>query len=67
VRHPIHASLLGLLLAAGITITHWPALPAFLAVFLVGTEIRVRVEEARFGSDFQACRRPTAAYMPFVR
>jgi protein-S-isoprenylcysteine O-methyltransferase Ste14 len=71
VRHPIYASLLGLLLATGITITQWPALFASLAIFLVGTEIRVRVEDAllaaRFGADFEAYRQRTAAYIPFVR
>ena len=71
VRHPIYASLLGLLLATGITITRWPALLASLAIFLVGTEIRVRVEDAllraRFGAEFEAYRRWTAAYIPFVR
>jgi protein-S-isoprenylcysteine O-methyltransferase Ste14 len=71
VRHPFYASLLGLLLATGITTTHWPALPASLAVFLVGTGIRVRAEDAllgaRFGADFHAYRRRTAAYIPFVR
>lgn len=71
VRHPIYASLLGLLLATGITITQWPALAVSLAVFLAGTEIRVRVEdallEARFGADFEAYRKRTAAYIPFVR
>jgi protein-S-isoprenylcysteine O-methyltransferase Ste14 len=70
-RHPIYASLLGLLLGTGITITAWPALLASLAVFLVGTEIRVRVEDAllaaRFGADFEAYRKRTAAYIPFVR
>ncbi len=71
IRHPIYASLLGLLLATGFTITQWPALLASLAVFLVGTEIRVRVEDAllaaRFGADFEAYRKRTAAYIPFVR
>ena len=71
VRHPIYASLLGLLLATGITITQWPALLASLAIFLVGTEIRVRVEDAllgaRFGAEFEAYRNRTAAYIPFVR
>jgi protein-S-isoprenylcysteine O-methyltransferase Ste14 len=71
IRHPIYASLLGLLLATGLTITQWPALLASLAVFLVGTEIRVRVEDsllaASFGADFEAYRKRTAAYIPFVR
>lgn len=71
VRHPIYASLLALLLATGITIAQWPALAASVAVFLVGTEIRVYVEDAllarRFGAEFDAYRKRTAAYIPFVR
>lgn len=71
VRHPIYASLLALLLATGIAITRWPALAAAVVVFLLGTEIRVRAEDAllaaRFGEQFDAYRARTAAYIPFVR
>ena len=72
VRHPIYASLLGLLLATGFTITAVAGAGlASLAVFLVGTEIRVRAEDAllaaRFGAEFEAYRKRTAAYIPFVR
>lgn len=71
VRHPIYASLLALLLATGILITQWAALAVAVVVFLVGTEIRVRAEDAllaaRFGEEFDAYRARTAAYIPFVR
>lgn len=71
VRHPIFASLLALLVATGILITRWPALAAAVVVFLAGTEIRVRAEDAllaaRFGGVFEAYRARTAAYIPFVR
>ncbi|MCL5742542.1 MAG: isoprenylcysteine carboxylmethyltransferase family protein [Acidobacteria bacterium] len=71
VRHPIYASLLALLLATGITITQWTALAVSVLIFLMGTEIRVRVEDAllarRFGAEFDAYRKRTAAYIPFVR
>lgn len=71
VRHPIFASLLALLVATGILITEWPALALAMAVFLAGTEIRVRAEDAllaaHFGGKFEAYRARTAAYIPFVR
>jgi len=40
-------------------------------VFLAGTEIRVRTEDAllasRFPQEFEAYRRSVRAYIPFVR
>ncbi|MCE5306944.1 MAG: isoprenylcysteine carboxylmethyltransferase family protein [Acidobacteriales bacterium] len=71
VRHPIFASLLALLLATGITITEWWALAVAVAIFVAGTEVRVRAEEAllaaRFGPEFEAYRAQTSAYIPLVR
>lgn len=71
VRHPIYASMLCLLLGNAVMI----AGPAFfvtgLALFLIGTEIRVRIEDRllaeRFGMEFVAYRRRVSAYIPFVR
>jgi protein-S-isoprenylcysteine O-methyltransferase Ste14 len=41
------------------------------AVFLVGTEIRVRAEdrllERQFGEQFRRYRRSTSAYIPLLR
>jgi protein-S-isoprenylcysteine O-methyltransferase Ste14 len=41
------------------------------ALFLAGTEIRVRVEDAlldaRFGGEFRAYRAAVAAYLPLLR
>jgi len=70
-RHPIYASMLCLLLGTGF-MTASPSLfaPAIL-IFLVGTEIRVRIEDrlldARFGEQFRSYRRRVAAYIPLVR
>jgi protein-S-isoprenylcysteine O-methyltransferase Ste14 len=40
-------------------------------IFVMGTEIRVRVEDellaARFGEQFLAYRRSVPAYVPFLR
>ena len=71
VRHPIYASMLLMLVATAMLMTR-PAfmVPAF-ALFLFGTEVRVRTEDgllaSRFGDHFIAYRRQVSAYIPFVR
>jgi protein-S-isoprenylcysteine O-methyltransferase Ste14 len=71
VRHPIYASLLAMTLATGLLRAPWPWLLAALAVFVVGTEIRVRTEDrllaSRFGAEFADYRKKVPAYLPFVR
>jgi protein-S-isoprenylcysteine O-methyltransferase Ste14 len=71
VRHPIYAAGLGDLLALGLAFSNWPPILAATAVYLLGTEIRVRAEDAllaeRFGSEFLDYRRHVKAYVPFLR
>jgi protein-S-isoprenylcysteine O-methyltransferase Ste14 len=71
VRHPIYASMLGMLLMVIGWVGTLPAWPVGLACFVVGTEIRVRVEDAllreRFGDRFTAWQHTVSAYVPFVR
>jgi protein-S-isoprenylcysteine O-methyltransferase Ste14 len=72
VRHPIYASLMGMLLATILLLrTDWPWAAASLALFVAGTEIRVHAEErlleSRFGNAFHAYRKAVSAYIPFVR
>jgi protein-S-isoprenylcysteine O-methyltransferase Ste14 len=71
VRHPIYASLLAILLGTLLVLTPWPWIPVSLALFLVGTEIRVRAEDgllaSRFGEEFRRYRTRVPAYLPFVR
>lgn len=71
VRHPIYASMLAMLLGTGLLITPWPRLGAALLLFLAGTEIRVRIEDAllasRFGAPALEFQRRVSAYIPFVR
>lgn len=71
VRHPIYASMLGMVLATGFCWTWWPQFIAAIAVFLAGTEIRIRAEERllaeHFGESYAAYRAHTRAYIPFVR
>jgi protein-S-isoprenylcysteine O-methyltransferase Ste14 len=71
VRHPIYTSMLCLLLATGFLITPLPLFIVAAILFMIGTEIRVRVEDnllsSRFGEDFQTYRRSVSAYLPFSR
>jgi protein-S-isoprenylcysteine O-methyltransferase Ste14 len=71
VRHPIYASLLAMLLCTLLLLTPWRWALLSLALFLAGTEIRVRTEDrllaARFGESFHQYRQKTPAYLPFVR
>jgi protein-S-isoprenylcysteine O-methyltransferase Ste14 len=71
IRHPIYASMLCMFLGTGLMIAPWPWFLAAAVVFLVGIEIRVRVEDrlllARFGEQFRQYARTTSAYLPFVR
>jgi len=71
VRHPIYASLFGMLLCSMLILTpcRWTLLP--LVLYIAGTEIRVRCEDAllasRFGAEFDAYRRAVPAYIPYLR
>lgn len=71
VRHPIYASMLCLVVGTGVLIAPLPLLLVSTVLFIVGTEIRVRVEdgllEVRFGDVFRAYRDSVSAYIPFVR
>jgi protein-S-isoprenylcysteine O-methyltransferase Ste14 len=70
-RHPIYASMLGMLLATGAAWTWWPMWVAGLIALLAGTEIRVRAEDRllaeRFQESFRAYRSRVSAYIPFLR
>ncbi len=70
-RHPIYASMLGMLLATGLTKAWWPLIVAGVVFYLAGTEVRVRAEDgllaSRFGEEFAQYRRSTRAYLPFIR
>jgi len=68
VRHPIYTGMLGMLVATGLAISHWAALPAALVVFFVGTVIRIRSEEkllrGAFGEQFEKYARSVPAILP---
>jgi protein-S-isoprenylcysteine O-methyltransferase Ste14 len=72
VRHPIYASMLGLLVCSILLLmTEWLWTAVALAFYIAGTEIRVHAEEglleSRFGADFRRYRDSVSAYIPFVR
>ena len=72
VRHPIYASLMAILLSRLLPLlTPWVWLAVSLALFVIGTEMRIRTEDgllaARFGQAFEEYKKETPAYIPFVR
>ncbi|MGP8252173.1 MAG: methyltransferase family protein [Terracidiphilus sp.] len=71
IRHPIYASMFGLLLATVFAWSWWPLGIAAVVFYVIGTEIRIRSEDAllaaRFGEQFSAWRAKTPAYIPFIR
>ena len=71
VRHPIYASMFGMLLSTGFCWTWWPMFLTAILVFLAGTEIRIRAEERllaeRFKDSFYDYRSRVPAYIPFLR
>jgi protein-S-isoprenylcysteine O-methyltransferase Ste14 len=71
VRHPIYASMLGLLIATGLVSGDPRSLLIAVPMFIVGTEIRVVSEERllkqHFGSSYDHYRRRVKAYVPGIR
>jgi len=70
-RHPIYTSMLCMLLGTGLMITRPLLLLLAILLFVCGTEIRVRIEDAlllsRFGGEFRDYQRSVSAYVPLVR
>ena len=62
------AGMLGMLVATGLAISHWAALPGALIIFFIGTTIRVRSEEKllreAFGEQFETYVRNVRAIIP---
>jgi len=71
VRHPIYASMLCLLCGTAFMITPLLLFLPALVIFILGTEIRVRVEDnllaSRFGEQFRTYKSSIPAYVPFFR
>jgi protein-S-isoprenylcysteine O-methyltransferase Ste14 len=71
VRHPIYASMLGLLIATGLVSADPRSLLIAVPIFIIGTEIRVISEEKllkqHFGSLYEEYGRRVKAYVPGIR
>jgi protein-S-isoprenylcysteine O-methyltransferase Ste14 len=71
VRHPIYTSMLCLIAGTGVLMATLPFFLAALIVFLFGTEIRMRVEDAllasHFGEQFRRYKVEVPALVPGVR
>ncbi len=71
VRHPIYASMFGMLLADAFWAGTLPGWPIAIVLLLSVTEIRIRIEDGllrdRFGDRFTEWQRSVPAYVPFVR
>jgi len=70
-RHPIYASLLGMVLSTAVLLGRWPESLAGLAILIAGTEVRVRAEESilleAFPVQYRQYRTRTKAYLPWLR
>jgi protein-S-isoprenylcysteine O-methyltransferase Ste14 len=70
VRHPIYTSMLCLIVGTGILTAPLAMLLVSVLLFVIGTEIRVRVEDgllgSRFGGEFKDYQRTTSRYIPFL-
>jgi protein-S-isoprenylcysteine O-methyltransferase Ste14 len=71
IRHPIYLSMIALMLGTGFLRSSLPVLAIAVVVSLIGTEIRVRLEDrllaSRFGEQFTTYQNRVPAYIPFVR
>src|SRR5215472_12048905 len=70
VRHPIYTSMLCVLLGTGIVMSPLLLLLVAVLVFLLGTEIRMRIEDrllgSRFGEQFSEYQRTVPRLIPFL-
>jgi protein-S-isoprenylcysteine O-methyltransferase Ste14 len=71
VRHPIYSAMILMLVGTGIVRTTPLVTGAALALYVIGTLVRIRAEEAlmeeAFGVDWDRYRRRVPALVPFIR
>jgi protein-S-isoprenylcysteine O-methyltransferase Ste14 len=71
VRHPIYTSMLCVLLATGVLVSPWWLIVPAVVLFMIGTEIRVRIEDrllaSQFGEQALEYQRRTGAYVPLLK
>jgi protein-S-isoprenylcysteine O-methyltransferase Ste14 len=66
VRHPIYAAMLGLCVGTGLNLTRWGPLAGATVLYLVGTRLRTRAEEALLTRELGEAYRLYAAEVPAV-
>ncbi len=66
VRHPIYTGMCGMLIATGLALSRWQALPVAVALYAVGTAIRVRSEERLLRGAFGEAHERYAKAVPAV-
>jgi protein-S-isoprenylcysteine O-methyltransferase Ste14 len=70
VRHPIYTGMFGMLLATGLAISHWAALPPAVIIFWLGTTLRTRSEDKllreEFGEAYEKYAREVPAVIPRI-
>jgi protein-S-isoprenylcysteine O-methyltransferase Ste14 len=70
VRNPIYTGMLGMLVATGMVASQWLPLLISIALFLVGTYVRIRSEERllrqAFGGEFEEYARRVPALIPGI-
>lgn len=68
VRNPIYLGMFGMLISTGLAVGRWPIVITASAIFLIGTEIRIRTEEnllrEAFGEKFEEYARKVPAFVP---
>ena len=72
VRHPMYLAFLVMLLATGLLVSAGAELVAAVALYIVGTELRIAVEESematRYSPEYAAYRKSVRwRYLPWVR
>ena len=70
VRHPIYTAMFGMMLATGIAISHWIAIPIAIVIFFIGTKIRTMAEEKllhdAFPSEYEDYATRVSPIIPFL-
>lgn len=70
VRNPIYTGMLGMWVATGLALSYWLTFLLALAIFLLGTTIRVRTEEKllrqAFGAQFDAYSARVPSLLPGI-
>lgn len=68
VRNPIYLAMFGMLIASGLAVSRWQALILAIAVYLIGTAVRIHSEETLlrgiFGAQFEEYARRVPAFLP---